>query len=426
MTRTRMVAVAFAMALLLVVPAAAQAARDIPVGVHNLNGSRNQEGWSRIFAMRFVLDHPTTVYRFFTGFNMEGVYTDSQNQPAPAKIRTKVRDKTGAYNPAAPADLPAGWTPGTGRTDYAHGNGGTLRARLVTMRADGAPAVMNVLAEETFNPVDRYKEVMAQYPIGDRAGMVYANFGGVALEAGRPYFVIYQNVHPRPAQNYVSYNSPVVKESEAGPNARNTLDPNAPGAIAGLDPREAVAWSLDHGTTWGWGRKVGGGSVRGDYEGSTDTDGGTRLPWYAWQSAPGAKLKSNQPWMSYPKNGSPGQMRMTVSDVTKATTLTQAGGYAPVGSEVGVVTVKNLRTGQTGRTTWLGSGIERGPLSTPVRVEVGDDYEISTTGQVWRASADQFLQAMGLVGPGVTPYATAGFGYDRAELFATPHPFETP
>jgi hypothetical protein len=421
-----MVAVAFAMALLLVVPAAAHAARDIPIGVHNLNGSRSQEGPSRIFAMRFVLDHTTTVYRFFTGFNMEGVYTDSANRPAPAKIRTKVRDKTGAWNPPAPSNLPSDWTVGTGRTDYAHGNGGTIRARLVPMKADGTPNLGTVLAQDTYNPVARYKEVMAQYPIGDRAGMVYSNFNGVTLQAGRPYFVVYQNIHARPDLNYVSYNSPVVKDSEAGPNATNTLDPNARGAIAGLDPREAVAWSLDTGASWTWGRRVGGGSRRGDYEGSTATDGGTRLPWYAWQPAAGAKLKSNQPWMSYPKNGSPGQMRMTVNDVTKATTMTHAGGYAPVGSEVGVVTVKNLRTGQTGRTTWLGSGIERGALSTPVRVEVGDDYEISTTGQVWRASADQFLQAMGLVGPGVTPYATAGFGYDRAELFATPHPFVTP
>ena len=61
------------------------------------------------------------------------------------------------------------------------------------------------------------------------------------MTAGGPYAMVYHNVHADPTHNFSSANSPTVKESEAGPNGRNNLDPNAPGAIAGLDPREAVA-----------------------------------------------------------------------------------------------------------------------------------------------------------------------------------------
>ena len=232
------------------------AARDIPVGVYNLNGARSQDGQHRIWAMRFVLDRDASVDRLFTGFNLEGIYTDPANQPAPVELRSRVLNK-GYGAPAAPTNLPAGWTVGTGRIDYGHGNGGRLRARLVPMKADGTPDLGMVLGEETFYPVERYKQTKAEFNIGDRAGMLYARFGGVRLSAGTPYWVVYQNVDPNPRMNYVSFNSPVVKDSESGPNGRNTIDPNAPGAIMGLDPREVVAWSLDTGASWLWGREVG-------------------------------------------------------------------------------------------------------------------------------------------------------------------------
>ena len=226
------------------VPSAAHAARDIPigVGVYNLNGARSQDGPNRIWAMRFVLDRDTRIERLFTGFNMEGVYTDPFGRPAPVELRTKMLNK-GSGSPPPPSDLPSGWTTGTGRIDYGHGNGGRLRARLVPMKADGTPDLGSVLAEDTFYPVERYKETKAEFAISDRAGLVYSRFGGVALQGGTPYWVVYQNVDPNPRMNYISYNSPVVKDSESGPNGRNNLDPNMPGAILGLDPREVVGWT---------------------------------------------------------------------------------------------------------------------------------------------------------------------------------------
>ena len=78
--------------------------------MYNLNGARDQDGPNRIWAMRFVIDHDTRLQRLFTGFNMEGVYTDSANRPAPVEIRSRVLDK-GYGAPAAPSNLPAAGRP---------------------------------------------------------------------------------------------------------------------------------------------------------------------------------------------------------------------------------------------------------------------------------------------------------------------------
>jgi hypothetical protein len=400
----------------------ASAARDIPIGVHNLNGARNQDGPNRIWAMRFVIDHDAKIDRLFTGFNMEGVYTDHSNNPAPVELRTRQIDK-GYGSPPAPTNLPAGWTTGTGRIDYGHGNGGQVRARIVPMNADGTPNLNQVLAQDTFFPVERYIATKSEFAIGDRAGLVYSRFGGVALSAHTPYWVIYQNIDPNPGMNYVSYNSPVIKDSEAGPNARNTLDANAPGAIMGLDPREVVAWTWDSGGTWTWGREVGGGGpfIPGDYVGSTTSDDGTRLPWYAWQETGTTKLKSNQPFMSYPDSS--GSYTVRYLNAPHDVTLTNAGGYAPIGSNIGVVTVRNTRTGQTGKTVALGSGIKRGALDQPVTIVKGDTYEVTNSGVVWKEQGDNFLLSMGIVGPTAISAQTVGQNNDMAQLFAGPHPY---
>ena len=423
--RVRAILVLVAIAGGLITASPAGAARDIPIGVYNLNGARSQDGPNRIWAMRLVLDRDASVQRIFTGFNMEGIYTDPANRPAPIELRSKVLSK-GYGAPPAPSNLPSGWTPGTGRIDYGHGNGGRLRARLVPMRADGTPDLARVLAEDTFYPVERYKQTKAEFAIGDRAGMVYANFSGAQLKRGTPYWVIYQNVDPNPTMNYVSFNSPTVTASQSGPNGRNTLDPNASGAILGLDPREVVAWSWDTGTSWRWGREVGGGGpwISGDYIGSTTSDDGTRLPWYAWQETGETRLRSNQPYMSYPDGSSPGRYTVRVLASPRATVLTEGGGFAPIGSNVGVVTVRNTRTGKIGRTASLGSGIVRGRLDQTVPVAIGDTYEITNSGVVWKAQGDNFLLSMGLVGSAVTRQETVGQGNDRAELFAAPHVYE--
>ena len=303
---------------------------------------------------------------------------------------------------------------GAGAGCYGAGDGGIINARLVEIKPDGTPDLGRVLASETINPAARYLETKAAYGISGISLFWYFNMGGVRLEGGRPYAMVYRNLHADPVHNFSSANSPTVKESEAGPNGRNNLDPDAPGAIAGLDPREAVAWSTNAGASWSWGREVG------PYYGDS-SDVGTRIPHYAWQSSATAKPESHQPYSSYLQTCAP--CTLTARSVPRATTLTEAGGYAPVGKSVGVVTVRNLRTGQTGHTAALGSGIRKGPLDQPVNVAVGDSYEITHTGTVYKAEADGYIVSIVGVGSGAWPFTTAGHGADRAELFALPHPY---
>lgn len=409
---------------------AALAAREVPVGLYDVNDAQGHEEApaERMYAIRFVLDQPATIYRFFSGFNVEGVYTDGSGAAAPSDIRTRCLDKrTRASCPesfnasyqAPPASLPRGWSVGTGRVGYAHGDGGSILARLVGVNIDGTPDLSSVIAEETFNPVDRYSEIKTNYGITGKSGMLYANFGGASLQADTPYFVVYKNVAREPLTNYVSFNSPVTNASVAGPNGTNTLEANATGAIAGLDPREAVAWSLDDGLTWGWGHEVGSGSLFGDYTGSGDSD--VKLPWYAWQPRSLAPLESNQPYYAYTEAG---EYTLSVTNGTRAATVTRAGGYAPGGFNVGVVTVTAASGSAT--TASLGSGLQQGTLSAPLLIAPGETFTISNVDagavrKVAKAEGDTFLQQLGLVGSG-KPYATASNGYDRAELFVLPHP----
>jgi hypothetical protein len=206
----------------------------------------------------------------------------------------------------------------------------------------------------------------------------------------------------------------------AGPNGANTLDPDAPDAIAGLDPREAVTWSTDRGARWTWGWRVGRGEHFGYYQASPTGDDGPRLPWYGWQTAADARPRSKQPYYAYGQSGS---YTLVVARVPRATTLTEAGGYAPKGSELGVVTVRNVTTGVTGSTPSLGDGLARGTLDQPVRVAPGQTYEISNTGTVAKAEGDEFIRTTFGVGDGEWPFTTDGQGEDRAELFALPHPW---
>ena len=104
-----------------------------------------------------------------------------------------------------------------------------------------------MLAQETINPRTRYFDTKSAYGVSGITLFWYFNMGGVRLKGDTPYAMVYRNLHGDPAHNFSSTNSISVKESDAGPNGRNNLDPNAPGAIAGLDPREATAWSTNAG-----------------------------------------------------------------------------------------------------------------------------------------------------------------------------------
>ena len=185
-----------------------------------------------------------------------------------------------------------------GSAGYADGSGGRIRARLVRVDKKGRPDLSRVLASETVGAVDRYLQSVAL--TGTRTMMLYFNMGGVRLKPGRMYAMTYQNVSRHPVQDWFSTNSPTVKASEAGPNGRNTLDPRTPGAIAGLDPREAVAWSTNGG------RKVGMGApgrARASCAGPTPVRGPTTVacacPGMAGRPNRTERARSNQPYYAY-------------------------------------------------------------------------------------------------------------------------------
>jgi hypothetical protein len=383
--RFRIVSRVVVLAALAVVGAApaAEAKREVPVGLYNVN-NQVMNSRSYVYALRFVLDRETTMHRFISGFNLEG------------------SDHLG------------------GREGYADGAGGTIRARLVEVKASGEPDLSRVVAEETVSAVKRYEESKALYGAPGKTQLLHFETGGVTLQAGRMYAMTFQNVDPDPAANWFSENSPTVKESEAGPNGRNNLDPDAPGAIAGLDAREAVAWSKDGGSSWVWGRRAGEGPTAGAYAGSATSDDGTRLPWYGWQQTATSKPQSNQPYYAYKAAGA---YTLTLSNSPREAVLTEAGGYAPVGAGVGVVTVRNLSTGAVGRTGSLGTGLQKGNLDRPVAVLPGQSYEISNSGTVLKSEGDSFINSTFGLGSGAWTFHTAGFGTDRAELFALPHPW---
>jgi hypothetical protein len=361
-----------------VAASSAVAYRGAPVAMYNVNNQvMNSSGYS--YAVRFVPDTTTTLYRFFSGFNLEG--------------STLVG----------------------GRTGYAHGTGGTIDARLVTVKADGTPNLADVLAEDKVNAAARWQDTKNAYAVPAGNQLLYFNTGGVRLNAGQMYAMVYRNVDTSPSTNWFSENSPTVNSAYAGPNGQNTLDPNAPGAIDNLDPREAVAWSTSGGTGWVWGVKVGGGTTPGSYAGSTTTDDGTRLPWYGWQTSIIAAPRSNQPYYAYTMSGA-----YTVQILNQSTgtlNLTQAGGYAPIGSSVGTVTVKNLTTGGAAHTAPLGTGLVRGALSAALAVAPGQTYQVANTGTVMLANADSFIRAIFAMNLS-WPIQTLANGPSRADLFA--------
>lgn len=373
-------------------------ARDIPIGGANTN-DQNLKNANWRYGIRFVLDANTTIYRFFWSLKALGstAFTDQ--------------------------------TPGT--NTYGKGDGGTIAALICTATGAGHPNLSNVVATESpVSAATRYFATKTNYGISTVSAAVYSDFGGVALTANTLYWFVIRNSHADPANNYFSYNSLTMKESAAGPNGVNTLDANATGAVCGLDPRECSGWSTDAGTTWVYGRLVGTGYYAGD---TTSDAVGTRLPMFGWSTASGnAKpAKFGQPYLSYP--GTSNRVTGTTfvqqfPSSPRAVTLTQGVGYAPVGYSVGAITITNTTTGVSGTTASLGTGIQRGTLSAPVPVAVGDTYTAKTTGSVLYNPVDNWcvqLYSAGVPGSSL-PFRSNAGGSDspnRMGLAATPDPW---
>ena len=276
------------------------------------------------------------------------------------------------------------------------------------MKPDGTPNFAKVLGgEPKILPRIRYGQTKSQYGVGAITLFWYIECQGAKLKAGVPYIMVYRNVADlnglSPTGNFFSHNSIGVNAAAAGPHDRNTLDANAPGAILGLDPREALCWTDNGGTLWEWGSRVGHYKGSGDY--------GTRMPHYALLAKGDSRPRlSGQPFTAYAVKGN-FKLRYKAST---AGSYAKAGGYAPSGSNIGVVTVRNERTGASASTPSLPSGYAKGNLSAPVPRLAGDPILITHSGTVMKAEWDGYQQEI----MGDSGFATEGNGGDRAQVFA--------
>lgn len=268
-----------------------------------------------------------------------------------------------------------------GRDGYGAGDGGIEFGRIVAVdQATGFPTA-NVLGSEQINGCDAQKRSQAEFGFPDDHQVHFVQFPPAALKGGQMYAFVLSNVDPHPGDggsspdgNHMSANLNFASLADMGPNAKNTLDPNAPGAAYGLDPRSTTMWSDDSGSTWKFGDQVGWYS---------DGNGQGRMWPGGYRVAGGPNIPNGWPYMNWPRDGA-AQITFTASSEQ---TLVRAGG-ASSKQAVGVITVQNLDTNVSATTADLGNGLVGGPLSQPVSVAKGQKYVVSTEGSVDTGSAE--------------------------------------
>lgn len=363
--------------------------RDIPVSPAGFLGNFNLTSRSYVVANRFVLDRQRTIDRWYA--NVVGEGTDCVG----------------------------------GRTGYGDGDGGTLWGRIVEVNQTTGMPTGVVLGEERVNGCTSWQRAKNEFSLIQTHAAQYFQFPAVTLEADRMYAFLLSNVHSNPGSggwisggdngNHMSTDHNFAPLSQMGPHGRNNLDPAAPGALYGLDPRETTMWSGDTGSSWKFGDQVGWYQI-GNGQGRMWTGAGYRIASSGENVAHG-----------WPYNNDPGEAAATVTfkNAPKAVTVTRAGGSSSTGN-VGVVTVKNLRTGVQGQTASLGTGVQRGNLSTSVPIAAGDSYTVANSGVVDTGDGHRAnVFKLGQKSP--FEYSSSGSqvssSTDMPMLFASPHPY---
>ncbi len=312
---------------------------SIPISAAGSLGQYNLSSANYAIARRFVLPADLTIDRWYYAVNVEGA------------------DCIG------------------GRDGYGHGSGGIEYGRIVEVdQATGLPTD-TVLGGEQVNGCDAHERVGEEFGLSETHQVHYVQFAPISLLADRMYAFVLSNVDSDPGNgdgsdngNYTSANLNFAALEDVGPNGRNNLDPAAPGATSGLDPRETVMWSADAGASWKFGDQVGWYSVG---------NGEARMWPGGYRIAGGPNVPDGWVYMNWPDEG---QGRITFN-ATGDGVLTMAGGASSEG-DVGVIRVENLDTGESATTESLGTGLMIGKLSQPVPVATGQRYVVSTDGDV--------------------------------------------
>lgn len=319
-------------------------ATALPVGVVNVNNSPLKAAGYRAL-LRFVPDRALSIDRVYFGFNLRG------------------------------ASCAEAGSDGAG-------DGGLLDMSLVSIdAATGLPGAS--LEHEAVSACARYDEARAE--AGSTPVLVWMNVRA-ELDAGKPYALIVQNAHRDPEQHYFSFHMPIAEVELSGPQARNELDPNAPGGVMSLDPREHVAWSEDAGRTWHY------GASNGQYPSFVRDRPATRIPQYGFRLHDGSTL-APQPYYAYDTDCT--GCRVVYANARDERRLGVLGGLAAPGSEVGTLTLGNLASGaESSCTPDPGDGPRTCMLDTPISVSVGDSYAISATGTVSLLRMDNAQRVM--------------------------------
>jgi hypothetical protein len=311
----------------------------LSIGIENVNDSPLKAAHYRTL-LRFVPRQTITVDRVYFGFKLRGAVC---------------------------------WD--AGNAGYGAGDGGLMQVRLVRIdKASGLPAAE--IDSETVNGCTRHNQAKAevnhQIPV-----LAWASLQAT-LKAGHMYGLVIGNVHADPARNFFSFNAPIGDAALAGPHGRNELSRYAKGALMSLDPREHVAWSEDHGSTWRYGQANG---QYPSYINDHDTrHPAIRLPQYGFRLTNGSTVPG-QPYYAYSVDCTGCTVAYGQARVDRD--LSEIGGYTAGDSGIGTLTLRNIDTGQQASCTpSQGYGFRRCSVSPAVHVAPGQSYSIRATGTV--------------------------------------------
>ena len=286
-----------------------------------------------------------------------------------------------------------------GRDGYGSGDGGIEYGRIVDVDPETGLPGDEVLGSERVNGCEAHERTEREFNLSDTHQVHYVEFAPVALEADRMYAFVLSNDDSDPGSggasegNHMSPNLNFAELDDMGPHGANTLDPNADGAVYGLDPRETTMWTEDSGRSWRFGDEVGWYDV-GSGEGRM-WPGGYRI-------AGGPNVPNGWTYMNWPDEGGASITYTAPTDLT----LTTAGG-ASTKDDVGSITVQNLSTDESATTADLGSGLVSGPLDRPVQVAAGQQYTVRASGSVDTGSAESWDKVYDLASDGPGRYESS-------------------
>lgn len=255
--------------------------REIPFGTGGISNVVLRHNNDKL-AIRVVMDHNAAINRFLVLFNYTGAtYQNDANT-----------------------------------SGYADGTGGTIRLRICPMiSANGNPDLANTVASETITAQDlfnRRTEYAGVSSTSQGSFFLPRTPGGAVWThpSDTPYWYVIDNVDSNTTANWISWNGNDARPSNEastltlGPNGVNypyTARPAGSYAIAGLDPREVVAWTTsgDNGP-WVY-CNVGGleGQSRANRPGfgTTGYYSSPKYPMYGWTEIAGTnRFKVGQPF----------------------------------------------------------------------------------------------------------------------------------